>query len=111
MQRTGHRLVRSFTRESQAFQDGSQHISTARQAATKKKSFMERQPGDDASHDAASGSSLNESWSAAPSPALTATTLDIVLRSKAWVALACIGSGFSGFSAFCQLHIWTRFPN
>jgi len=27
------------------------------------------------------------------------------------VALACIGSGFSGFSAFCQLHIWTRFPN
>jgi len=83
MQRTGHRLVRSFTRESQAFQDGSQHISTARQAAPKKKIFMERQPGDDSSHDTASGSSLNESWSAAPSPALTASTLGIVLRSKA----------------------------
>ena len=49
-----------YSQKSQAFQDGSQHIS-----------------------DTASGSSLNESWSAAPSPALTASTLGIVLRSKA----------------------------
>ena len=81
-----------------------------RKAATKKKIFMERSR-DDSSHDAASGSLSTNIVERSPKPRAHRNHAGHCSAEQGLSCARMHRTGSSGFSAFCQLHVRTRFPN